>query len=431
MSTLSLAIQGKGALNALKRGVNIARRYGVTLDKMGRALAEFAAVLQRFECHATFPLTAAVLRRNPGVIRKYQAGGIEFAIHGYRHVDYSQLSPAEQAAHLRSAGEIFAQVGVQAMGFRSPYLRWNSATLAALRQQGLAYDSSQGLAWDVLEDAATPAYLHVLGFYGALSASAYPAVPSLEDGLVRIPYSLPDDEALVERLALKAPAQMNAPWLAMLRRTYELGELFTIGLHPERMAACREPLIAVLAVARQCLPAVWIARLDEVAAWWRERTAAAVEVAGDVAGEGAGGLRVTVSGPAGTTVLARAVEVDGPTASWADGYRVVQATTFTVHAAVRPVIGLARTCSPRLADFLRQQGYIVATADEDRSYAYYFDRAEFADEHKRPLLEQIEGGGRPLVRLGRWPAGARSALCVTGDIDSMTLWDYGLRFLGR
>ena len=431
MSTLSLAVKGKGALNALRRGVSIARRYGVTPGRMERALAQFAAVLQRFECNATFPITAVVLRRNPEVIRKYQAGGIEFAIHGYRHVDYSQLSPAEQAAHLRSAGEVFAQAGVQAKGFRSPYLRWNSATLAALRQQGLAYDSSQALAWDVLHGAETPAYLHVLGFYGALSASAYPAVPSLDGDLVRIPYSLPDDEALVERLALKTPAQMDALWLAILQRTYELGELFTVGLHPERIAACREPLVAVLARARQRAPAVWIARLDQVAAWWRERTEAAVEVAGGAAGEGAGGLRLTVCGPAGTTVLARAVEVDVPTEPWAGGYRQVQATAFTAYAPRRPFIGLARTCSPKLADFMRQQGYIVEYAEGDRSYSYYFDQAEFADEHKRPVLEQIERTGRPLVRLGRWPAGARSALCVTGDIDSMTLWDYGLRFFGR
>ena len=47
------------------------------------------------------------------------------------------------------------------------------------------------------------------------------------------------------------------------------------------------------------------------------------------------------------------------------------------------------------------------------------------------LLAQIEGGDFPLVRLGRWPNGARSALCVTGDIDALTIWDYGLRFLGR
>jgi hypothetical protein len=32
--------------------------------------------------------------------------------------------------------------------------------------------------------------------------------------------------------------------------------------------------------------------------------------------------------------------------------------------------------------------------------------------------------------LGLWPAGARSALAVTGDIDALTLWDFGLRLLG-
>jgi hypothetical protein len=32
--------------------------------------------------------------------------------------------------------------------------------------------------------------------------------------------------------------------------------------------------------------------------------------------------------------------------------------------------------------------------------------------------------------LGRWPHNTGSALAITGDIDALTLWDYGLRYLG-
>ena len=66
-----------------------------------------------------------------------------------------------------------------------------------------------------------------------------------------------------------------------------------------------------------------------------------------------------------------------------------------------------------------------------RRYSYYLDRATFTAEDQRPLLAEIEGADKPLVRLGRWPNGARSALAVTGDIDALTLWDYGLRFIGK
>lgn len=427
MNPIAVAIRGKGVLKLLSRGARILRRYGLTAAKVDRGIGQLADLLRRFECDATLPITSVALKRNPEIIKGYQAQGIEFVIHGYRHEDYSQLSSAEQLTQLRQARQVFEQAGVQLQGFRSPYLRWNEDTRAALRQVGLIYDSSQGLAWDVLDGRGTPAYEHVLVFYRALPATDYPSLPSLESDLVCIPYSLPDDEALVERLDLKTQTEMEDIWLNVLRHTYELGELFTLGLHPERAALCLKPLEAVLTRARQREPAVWIARLDGIARWWKSRTEAAVEVTDAVGG----GLRLTVEGPKGTTVLARAVEVDASTAPWADGYRQVRAATFTARAPLRPFIGLSPDASPRLASFLRQQGYIVETSGEDHIYSHYFDQTEFAPEHERPLLVGIEKSDRPLVRMGRWPDGARSALAVTGDIDALTVWDYGLRLLRR
>lgn len=427
MNPIAIATKGKGLLNFLRRSVSIARHYGLTSGKMDGALAQFVAVLHRFECSATLPVTSVALKRNPGTIRKYQAQGIEFAIHGYRHLDHSQLSQVEQQAQLRLARQVFEQAGIPTRGFRVPYLRWNPDTVAALQQQGFAYDSSQGLAWDVLDGHETPAYEHVLKFYGALPANDYPSLPSLEGTLVCIPYSLPDDEALVERLDLETPAETNTLWLAILRRTYELGELFTLGLHPERTTLCLVPLTAVLAKARSLTPPVWIARLDEIAAWWRARAEATVEITNASDGE----FHLVVAGPSGTTVLARAVEVDARTAPWADGYRQVAATRFTIRASLRPFIGLSPATSPKLADFLRQQGYIVEISHESHRYFCYFDQADFGAEDERPLLAQIEGTNRPLMRLGRWPNGARSALAITGDIDALTFWDYGLRLFGR
>jgi peptidoglycan/xylan/chitin deacetylase (PgdA/CDA1 family) len=427
MNPISVALKGKGLINLVQRSTSIARRYGVTAGKMARAMRQFAAILRQFECNATFPITGVALQRNPEVVRKYQEQGIEFAIHGYRHVDHTQLSRGEQSEHLALARQAFSRADIQVQGFRSPYLRWNPDTLAVLQEQGFAYDGSQGLAWNVLDGNETLAYKRVLGFYGALPAERYPSLPSLEGSLVRIPYSLPDDEALVERLDLQTADEMNAPWLATLQRTHALGELLTLGLHPERIEPCTGPLTAVLAEARRLTPGVWIARLDEIAAWWRTRTEASVEVsdAGD------GGLRLTVTGPRGVSVLARAVETDAPTTAWANGYRQVAVTTLTIRAPQRPFIGISPGTAPGLAHFLRQQGYILETSEDKHLHSHYVHRAEFAPEDQRALLTEIEGSDGSLVRLSRWPDGARSALSITGDIDALTLFDYGLRALGR
>lgn len=427
MNPISVAIKGKGLLSSMRRGTQIASRYGTTPGKMNRAMAQLAGLLADFGCGATIPITATALQRNLRAIEKYQAQGLEFAIHGYRHIDYSRLSQAEQVTQLELAWRAFSAAGLQPQGFRCPYLRWNPDTLSALRFQGLAYDSSQAIAWHIPGRCDTPAYLKAIDFYGAVSAASQPSLPSWDNGLVRIPYSLPDDEALVERLNLKGAGQMSALWLAILERSYELSELFALGVHPERIACCREPLMSVLTRARSFAPAVWIARLGEIAAWWKSRTEAVVKII-DVA---PGQLHLDVTGPPGTTVLARNVQLDAPTTAWAEDYRRVAKTSFTLCASLRPVIGLSPAAAPELATFLQQQGYIVEVSQEKYHYAHYFDQLEFTVAHQRSLLDQIENDGHPLVRLGRWPDGCRSALAITGDVDALTLWDYGLRFLGR
>jgi len=399
----------------------------MTSQKLDQALAQLNSVLNQFECSATFPITAVALHRHPRVIKTYHDQGIEFAIHGYRHIDHSQLSLPEQLAQLNMAIKVFEIAGIQLNGFRGPYLHATSDTLEALQQLELAYDSSQALSWDVVNDSERPAYRHVLAFYGAVPANDFLSLPSLEGDLVRIPYSLPDDEALVHRLSLQSTDRMEIPWLRILQRSYELGELFTLGLHPERAFLCQEPLVAVLSEARQLNPKVWIARLDEIATWWRARSAANTDVHQIKDGQ----FQVRVDGPRGVTVLARSVQVDAPTRPWADGYQRIDTHSFIVHADRRPIVGVPPGSSNYLISFLRQQGYLVETATSDQPYTVHLDQTELAKEEERKLLARLEQEQGPLLRLGRWPDGARSALSVTGDIDALTLWDYGLRFLGK
>lgn len=427
MNAITIAIKGKGILNFLRRSLKIIRHYGLTSHKMNQALMQFTNILHRFGCKATFPITSTALRRNPQVIQNYKEENFEFAIHGHRHIDHCQLSFEDQSTQLASAQRIFEEIGIQAQGFRGPYLHANADTLAALREQNLIYDSSQGLAWDVLDGHETPVYLGALKFYGALSAKDYPSLPTLEENLVRIPYSLPDDEALLERLNFETTEQMSDLWLSMLYQTLELGELFVLGLHPERISFCEAALEAVLTEAIRLAPKIWIARLDEIAIWWRDRATATV----DIKSIDDNKFRILVTGPANTTVLARHVRSETQTKPWANGYHQVMAKSFTAKAPLRPLIGLSPEASPELASFLRQQGYILEISEARNHFSYYFSQTNFQAMDQRQLLNHIEGTNRPLIRLGRWPNSARSALSITGDIDALTLWDYGLRFLGR
>ena len=424
---MDIAFKGKGVQNAIQRIGVISQRYGLTSGKMEAILARFASILRQFDCSATFPIPASALVRSNGMIEKYQQMGIEFAVHGYHHVDHTSLSLPEQLSYFERARRVFESRGLVCNGFRSPYLRWNEATLTALNQAGFIYEGSQGLAWDVVNGVDTASYRHVLNFYGAISATNYPALPRWENGLVRIPYCLPDDEALVDRFHLEAGDMMSKLWLAILDKTYALGELFTLGLHPERIELCEAPLIATLQKARALSPAVWIARLDEIARWWIERSHTVVTVTPGEEGE----LSVSVRGPIGVTILTRGVSTSPAGSKWDGHYQRISANEISLRCDRRPFIGVSPSSPPDLSDFLRQQGYIVEATDSPHTHSFFVDRPAFDYEDERQLLAQIEGGDFPLVRLGRWPNGARSALCVTGDIDALTIWDYGLRFLGR
>ena len=138
-----------------------------------------------------------------------------------------------------------------------------------------------------------------------------------------------------------------------------------------------------------------------------------------------------VRGPAGTTVLVRHVEVDVPLDPWRNGFGRPAVTHFHFRASKRPWIGVSPDSDPTLLDFLKQQGYWVESSPDSQAYSIYLHQPKFTPEDERPMLRQLAQSEAPLICLGRWPDGAQSAMCVTGDIDALTLWDYGLRFLGN
>jgi peptidoglycan/xylan/chitin deacetylase (PgdA/CDA1 family) len=428
---IEIAIKAKGPLALFQRSRSIAQRYGFTSAQMDRALREFSEILLHFDCSATLPITAVTLKRHSNTIAKYVGQNIEFTVHGYTHVDYTKLAPETQLAHLQHARKVFFDAGMTPMGFRSPYLSRDDHLYKAIEAAGFSYVSNQPILWDVLDkgdlgSSTNVSYERSLAFYNPWRADQRPSLPRLDDHLVEIPVSLPDDEILIERLD-NSNGLVEKTWRTILTQTYHRGELFTLQLHPERIGLCGEGLSAVLSQARALSPAVWCARLDAIAAWWKARTESTIEVSRTYDG----GYHCVIGGPKGTTVLVRDVDIDIPNEPWVDSYRQLKAISFTVKSPLRPFIGLSPSTSIELAHFLRQQGYIVEISQDCKHYAYYIDQINFDGTQESAVLDDIEGSGCPLVRLGRWPNGAQSALAITGDIDAVTLWDYGLRLIGK
>lgn len=432
MKPVVLAVRAKGFRNYLRRGRAIVTGYGLTPLRMVHALDQFSSVLEEFHCGATCPVTATVVRRHSSHIERFASRGIEFAIHGYQHIDHSRLSFKQLVEHLQCAQEVFAAVGIPMAGFRSPYLQFNGDLRRAAEEVGLAYLSNQPIAWDVVSGESIPpsaraAYQLAVAFYRPWLAAERPALPRLYGQLVEIPISLPDDEILLDRLDGEANGLAEQAWSRILTETYRRDELFTLMLHPERTASCAGALCQLLATARSLDPPIWVARLDQISAWWHARCRTTVSVVTDTQGE----LRVSWAGPEGLNLLFRNLEVEGQTYPWMQGYRRSEVQPLVLRSPVRPFIGLPANTSAGWFSLLRQLGYIAETSNDPGAYSVYLDHLGSNPEVNRSVIAGIEEGNQPLVKLGRWPGNTRSALAITGDIDALTIGDYGLRFLGR
>ena len=63
-------------------------------------------------------------------------------------------------------------------------------------------------------------------------------------------------------------------------------------------------------------------------------------------------------------------------------------------------------------------------------FAVYLDNySTFNSDLETELLAIINSAPCPLVRFWRWPNKAKSAFAISGDVDSITIFDFFRRFL--
>ena len=245
---------------------------------------------------------------------------------------------------------------------------------------------------------------------------------------MEIPVSFPDDEMMVERLGLTDAAAQAALWQAVLSLSHARGELFVLQLHPERFFLCADALADVLARARSLRPGVWLASLGEIAAWWQEKAALRLRI--NAAGDGR--WQVTVEGPARGAVLVRGALPEASSQPFDERYARGQ----------RPQLHpggcrVARASAWRKAPRPSRSASWPTGATRSRPAARRTrTRSTWTAPRPRPRTgSPCWRGSRPAGRRwcasAAWPDGARSALAITGDIDALTLWDYGLRLAGR
>ncbi len=421
--SLVMSIRGRGPAASATRAGKVLRRFGATSASMVRCLDRYDSITSEHGVRPTLPTTACVLARHPDLLRRLAARDVELAVHGLVHGDHAALDEHQQRSSIARAMEIFADAGLRSGGFRGPYLRYNAATLRALRELGFVYHSSQAVAFPLVEEpgstGAAERLALALRLYSALKSADVAVTPRLREGLVDIPVAVPDDEILLERLRWEEAAR-TSQWLHILDLTYRSGELFTLQLHPERIPELGDALATTLADARRHHPAVWIARLDAIAAWWLRRSRFALHVTR----VSPGSFRVRLEAEPGATLLTRGLDV--PRVAWSGRDAISRSHNFEVASPRVPIVGVSRRSSAELRAFVVEQGFPIEVSDDRDAYGAHIDE-DGAGWSETGVLAAIERAPGPLVRIWRWPDGARSALAVTGDIDALTLKDFVMR----
>jgi peptidoglycan/xylan/chitin deacetylase (PgdA/CDA1 family) len=414
LNRLGFVLSSRGLKNTLARTWQVATRFGITAARMEKRLMAYSGMVADYGGRPSLPITAVVLDRNPDVARRLMDEGVELCVHGLIHTDMARLPDDIQEEHIRSATEVFNKNGIEFEGFRSPYLKYNRATLVAVEKAGFKYDSNLPFYWgtgEALRDLSAEeadGLSRGLRFYRPVKYPAERSLPRYVGGIIEIPVSLPDDEIMLDRMGLPVNRVGDA-WTEMAQHALARGELLTLQLHPERVLHLEAALRRVLEFARDG-SAIWITTMKELAAWWDARTRATV----DVVPVEKGTYRAALSGPAGLGLT-----LQSPTAG-ADR----TTTGETIQSPRRPLIGVPEDASRDLRRFIRQLGYFYEITADRGIVNLYIDRDTEGSEVERV----IEACPEPLLADTRWPGSHKAALTVTGDIDCLTLGDFLRRF---
>ncbi len=440
MNLVSFSIRTKGSYNFARRLRTVFTRFGFSESPIRHALYTIIDTLQRYNGAPTFFIPAVVLGRHPALITDIVADGVEIGIHGYVHNDYRILSKDKQFTQTKQAISVFQNNKIPYQGFRNPYLGWTQESLAIYAALGLSYESNMAILHDVVDlNAFSPllrsGYAKSLRLFQAAPCSIYGLRPRFEGALLRIPTSIPDDEMLFDRLRITDQQEVGHIWSKVMQRVYDRGGLYTLNFHPERGVLCKPALEELLSYARSRPLPVWVARIGDVAQWWKEHS----EFRQNITPLDSNRWQVEATCTPRATLLARHLIVEDQVATpWFGSDIRVQSHSFIVRAPQCPCIGISPATSQQVVNFLYEQGYpfVRCTQEEAHNYACYLDLPEGMGitaqeqlQRKSALVQQIEELEAPLLHFGCWPDGNRAALAISGDIDSVTVQDFFLRVL--
>jgi hypothetical protein len=397
-------------------------RYGLGSRRAKERVRRCVRTLASHGFQPTFATPGRVVERDPGFFRELRDAGVELAVHGYDHADFRRLTTRQAAWQIERALAAYSRNGIPCEGFRCPYLSCTPEVRSILPDGAFEYSSNRAVASGAIRvDAAGPVFAQLARNYRAASSHEVVCTPAIEDGLVELPASVPDDLQLCDGLGL-GPDGMADAWVAMLRESHERGELFVPLFHPEAYDLLEGAVDGLLEAAARAHPPVWLTQLRHVARWWRARRGFGVAAQADE-----GGMRVRLDCDDAATVMVRAWPWPAATRPWDGAWAVLDDRTVRIEDSTRPFVGVTGV-ERATVDFLREQGYVVEEGGAaERCSVRLTGRAVAELGSRRALLAHVEASPGPLLKYSRWPSEAKSAFCLAGDLDALSLRDYAER----
>lgn len=413
----------RGILFVIQRAVILFNRYGITPTKAVNRIEDILNTLARFGCYPTFFTPGIVVERYLRFIQEIQAQGAEIAIHSYQHVDLTTMTLDSAKGQLNKAIDTFNRNKIEVHGFRCPYLSCSNELLESLPVGLFNYSSNKAIQLKIhhlVQNKQQSRVFNTLDrFYNPKSFAEEISVPISLSNTIEIPVCVPDDIQLHDGLNLDSTGISEA-WLEMLHQTHQRGELLNLIFHPELATACNQPFEVLLQEASRLNPTVWVARLREICDWWEEKAQFNVDITPTLTG-----YDISFACTPNATILERGLNNNDHADVWDDKYYCIKSKTYNVNSNPLPFVGLASSVPESIAKFLKEQGYILVTGEMATSCGIYIDNSTSSELNSEvKLINFIEMSTAPLIRYWRWPRGAKSALCVTGDLDAITLRDY-------
>ncbi|MBN1304195.1 MAG: polysaccharide deacetylase family protein, partial [Anaerolineales bacterium] len=169
----------RGLKFVYQRGLALLDRYGLSSRKAFRRIEACLETLAASGCAPTFPTPGYVVERYPTLIQQIQKSGAEIAVHSYHHIDLSELPFNDAIKQLTRAVETFERFGIEAHGFRCPYMGCNDELLNSLPAGMFDYSSNRAIRWEPANMPASVSlfYETLHDFYHGSSAAETVCVP--------------------------------------------------------------------------------------------------------------------------------------------------------------------------------------------------------------------------------------------------------------